>query len=194
MRRPALPLAVLLAALALAAGPAFAQTPPAAPAAPPPVTNPVSTAVPADVASVDAIIEVLYAVISGEPDQPRDWARFHSLFLPGAMMGSVSRGPDGAVRTRSFTPEGYVALASPQFARNAFYEHEIGRRTTRFGPVIQLMSVYETRNVRDSADPVVRGVNSITLFDDGQRLWITSITWSAETPDTPIPADWITPR
>ena len=37
---------------------------------------------PDDVKSVDAIIQVLYSVISGDPGQPRDWDRFRNLFKP----------------------------------------------------------------------------------------------------------------
>src|SRR5205809_754925 len=35
-----------------------------------------------DVASVDAIINAVYDVISGEPGTSRDWARFRNLFKP----------------------------------------------------------------------------------------------------------------
>ena len=39
---------------------------------------------PADVASIDAIIEALYDVISGPTGEPRDWDRMRSLFTADA--------------------------------------------------------------------------------------------------------------
>ena len=44
----------------------------------------VSTADPADVESIDAIISASYDVISGSKDEPRDWNRERSLFYPGS--------------------------------------------------------------------------------------------------------------
>lgn len=177
---------ILLAAVAaaLAAGPALAQTAPATPA-----SAPAAEARPGDVASTDAIIAALYEVISGEAGEARDWARFHGLFLPGAIMGGAGRAPDGGARMRVSSAADYVARNTPHFQANAFYERETGRRVTRFGPLIQVLSAYEIRTARDAADPVQRGVNAISLFDDGRRLWITSIVWTGETPETPIPED-----
>lgn len=181
---------LLAAALALVAGPTLAQTAPAAaPAAAAPASPPEAVARPGDVASIDAIVAALYDVISGEAGEARDWARFHGLFLPGAVMGGAGRAPDGTARMRLVSPADYVTRNAPHFQTNAFYERETGRRMTRFGPIIQLLSAYEIRTARDAAEPVQRGVNAITLFDDGQRLWVTSVVWAGETPETPIPVD-----
>lgn len=187
-------LSLLAAAVSLVAAPAAAQT---APAAPPPAVapapQPAAQARPEDVASVDAIIAALYDVISGEAGQERDWARFHGLFVPGAIMAGSGRAPDGSLRIRAVSPADYVTRNTPHFQQNAFYEREIGRRVSRFGPIIQVMSAYEIREARDAAEPVQRGVNSINLFDDGKRLWITSVAWAGETPETPIPEDLLSP-
>ena len=90
---------------------------------------------------------------------------------------------------RVSSPADYVARNTPHLQANAFYERESGRRVTRFGPLVQVLSGYEIRAAREAADPVQRGVNAISLFDDGRRLWITSIVWTGETPETPIPED-----
>ncbi len=177
-------LAAAAFALVVAAGPAAAASAPLpAPAAT------LAQARPADVASIDAIVAALYDVISGEAGQARDWARFEGLFLPGAVMGGAGRAPDGTARMRVSSPADYVTRNTPHFQANAFYEREIGRRVTRFGPLIQVLSAYDIRTARDAANPAQRGVNAISLFDDGQRLWITSVVWAGETPETPIPAD-----
>lgn len=173
-------------ALTLAASTATAAQPPPPP---PPAAAAAPVAAAQDVGSIDAIVAALYDVISGEAGAPRNWDRFHSLFLPNAMMGGTGRTPEGELRMRGMSPADYVTRNAPAFAQRPFYEREIGRKVQRYGPVIQILSTYEIRNARDAAEPVMRGVNAISLFDDGKRLWISSITWAAETPQTPIPAD-----
>ena len=90
-----------LAALAL---PAMAQAP--APAAAP---LPVSVPPAADVATPEAAVQAIYAVISGPAGQPRDWARMRGLFVPGGMLMATGSPKTGGVRTRVLTVEDYVA-------------------------------------------------------------------------------------
>lgn len=175
--------AAALAALLAAASPALAQTAPAqAPAAAP-------AASPADVETLDGIMAALYDVISG-PAGPRDWDRFRSLFLPGAVMGGSGPVRDGVARLRVGGIEDYVRNSGAYFMQNAFFEREIGRQVQTWGPLTQVMTAYETAETEGGA-ATQRGVNSVTLFNDGRRWWITSITWAGETPDRPIPAEWI---
>ena len=37
----------------------------------------------------------------------------------------------------------------------------------------------------------VRGINSFQLVRHGGRWWVVSIMWQAETPQTPIPAEYL---
>ncbi|MFJ6025796.1 hypothetical protein ACIQC9_14495 [Brevundimonas sp. NPDC092305] len=177
----ALVLALPVPALAQTASPPPAATPAAAPAAP--------VADPADVASVDAIVAAMYDVISGKAGAPRNWDRFHSLFLPGAIMTAAGRAPDGTPRARAMSPTDYIARNGPVFAQEDFYEREIGRQELRFGRMITVRSAYDIRRAPDATEVVQRGVNTLQLFDDGTRLWVVSIAWAGETPDNPIPAD-----
>lgn len=161
-------------ALAIAAGPAASQDRPAAD--------------PADVESIDAIIEAVYASISG-PAGPRDWDRFHSLFLPGAILMNAGPRPDTVPGPSPQPPEGFSGSAGPYFMENAFYEVESSRELQRFGTVAHAWSTYESR--RDpSEDPFSRGINSIQLIWHEGRWWVTSIVWDFERPDNPIPAEY----
>lgn len=177
----ALALVLPVPALAQTASPPPAVTPAAAPAAP--------VADPADVASVDAIVAAMYDVISGKAGAPRNWDRFHSLFLPGAILTASGRAPDGTPRARSVSPADYIVRNSAVFEREDFYEREIGRQVLRFGQMITIRSAYDIRRAPDATEVVQRGVNTLQLFDDGTRLWVVSIAWAGETPDNPIPAD-----
>lgn len=175
---------ILAAALMLAIGsPALAQTP----AEPASSSNP---AYAADVASADAIIAALYAAISGDAGVARDWDRFRHLFHPSArLMPTAIR--DGTGVLTELTPQGYVDRAGANLVRDGFHEREIARRTETFGAVTHIWSTYDARRASTDAQPFLRGVNSIQLFDDGTRWWIVSVYWQAETPTLPLPPEYL---
>jgi len=184
--------AVLVFVLGFAIAPARAQDKAqtqapqaaAAPAAPP-------AAKPADVSSPDAILEATYDVISGPAGQKRDWDRFRSLFLPGAILAAVSKGKDGVLRAQVITPEQYVGFADTYFDKNGFFEREAARHADRFGDIMQIFSTYESRHDGKDPAPFVRGINSFQLFYDGKRWWVVSIYWEEESPDLPLPKEFL---
>jgi hypothetical protein len=172
---------LLLLALPLAAG---AQQPAGAPATQ-------VAADPADVASPDAIIAALYDVISGPAGAARDWDRMRSLFLPGARLIPTGRSPQGEGRYRVMTVEDYIAGSGPVLERDGFFEIETHRVSERFGSVVHAFSTYESRRTLDDAEPFMRGINSVQLFDDGTRWWVATVMWDSERPDNPIPAMYL---
>lgn len=156
---------------------------PAAPATP--------AAKPADVASPDAILAAVYEVISGPKGQKRDWERFRSLYLPGARLIPTGAKKEGAGSfARVLSPEEYVDRANPIFEKDGFYETEAARRTERYGNIVQVFSTYESRHDPKDA-PFSRGINSFQLFFDGARWWVVSVFWQAETPENPIPKEFL---
>lgn len=54
-----------------------------------------------DVQSIDNLMEALYASISGEKGEPRDWDRFRNLMLPGSRLIPTASGEDGKILIRS---------------------------------------------------------------------------------------------
>jgi hypothetical protein len=172
---------LLLLALPLAAG---AQQPAGAPATQ-------VAADPADVASPDAIIAALYDVISGPAGAARDWDRMRSLFLPGARLIPTGRSPQGEGRYRVMTVEDYIAGSGPVLERDGFFEIETHRVSERFGSVVHAFSTYESRRTLDDAEPFMRGINSVQLFDDGTRWWVATVMWDSERPDNPIPTMYL---
>jgi len=156
---------------------------PAAPAPP--------AAKPADVASPDAILAAAYGVISGPKGQKRDWERFRSLCLPGARFIPTGAKKDGTGSfARVLSPEEYVDRANPIFEKDGFYETEAARRTERYGNIAQIFSTYESRHDPKEA-PFARGINSFQLFFDGTRWWVVSVFWQGETPENPIPKEFL---
>ncbi|MBN9688547.1 MULTISPECIES: nuclear transport factor 2 family protein [unclassified Corallococcus] len=135
---------------------------------------------PEDVKSQDAILKALYDVISGPAGAPRDWQRFRSLFYPGAQLIPLARPPGATtLAARPITPEDYVTWGQQGTATQGFFEKEIARQTHAFGALAQVMSTYEARGTQDGP-LIAKGVNSIQLFNDGQRWWVMNILWMDE--------------
>ncbi len=166
---------------------AFAQQP--KPEAPP---SPAAAAAanPDDVKSIDAIIHAVYDAISGTPG-PRNWDRFRSLFHPQARLIPTGRRPmDERTGPRVLSVEDYVHSAGPFLEKNGFFENEIARKEERFGSIAQAFSTYESRHAKDEK-PFQRGINSIQLYNDGSRWWVMNVMWDAETPEKPIPREYL---
>jgi predicted metalloprotease with PDZ domain len=141
---------------------------------------------PADVSGIDAIVKATYSVISG-PAGPRNWKRFHSLFLADAQMGAIATTPSGPV-FRSITPESYQRSNAPYFTRSGFYEEELNRKVMQFGNVATVQSAYQFRFV--PGGPVIqRGVNYFTLVNSNGRWWIANLTWQDEEKNLPLPKE-----
>jgi hypothetical protein len=171
----------IASALSLAlAAPALAQAPAAATSAP--------AAAPADVASPQAIVEAVYATISGPAGKPRDWTRFRSLMAPDARFVVAGVGADGAVHRRVLSVEDYVAHADPIFATQGFFEHGVIPHAFVWAHIAVIVSPYESRHAAGEP-PFQRGVNNFQLSSDGKRWFIESIMWEGETPASPLPAD-----
>jgi len=145
---------------------------------------------PADVSSPEAILDAVYSVISGPQGQPRDWDRMRSLFIPDARLIPIvpAAGHADAV---VLTIDGYIARASARMATMGFYESSVHNVTEQYGNIVQVWSTYESRHAATDPTPFVRGINSFQLLKDGDRYWIVNIFWDAETPDHPIPAQYL---
>ncbi len=155
---------------------------------------PAPAANPADVASLDAIVCALYASISGPKGAPRDFDRLRSLMAPNARFIPTGRGQDGTARLRNWSVEEYITAAGPGLMANGFFETEIGRATTSFGNVWHIMSAYDSRYTLEDATPFQRGVNSMQLFNAGNRWYVVSVMWDAERPDLPVPSTLLDAR
>src|SRR3977135_4672889 len=91
---------------------------------------------PDDVASLDAIINAAYDVISGPAGTKRDWERERSLFLPGARLIPTATVPgrnDVDLAPLILDVEAYIQRVEPLFADKGFYETEVERRKGRVG-------------------------------------------------------------
>lgn len=144
---------------------------------------------PADVATVDAIVEAYYAVITGPAGQPRQWSRDRSLYIPDLrfVATGVARGRPYA---RVMTHQDFVDGSDSGFVHDGFFEREIHRVTRAYGNIAQVFSTYEERRTADG--PVEgRGINALQLFWDGSRWWVASAIWFDEDAAHPIPGEFL---
>lgn len=139
---------------------------------------------PRDVATIEGVIDAWYGAISGPVGAPRDWARDAALYLPGAVFVVAGEGP----APRSVTPSGFARESDGFLVQSGFVEREIHRLTHEFGRLAHVWSTYEWETADGGTG---RGINSIHLWHDGNRWWITHATWDAETPQRPIPARYL---
>ena len=183
MRRPVHPLVLTL--LIAGSGIGAAQRPTA-----PHVNVPTIAPRPEDVATIDGILHAFYDVISGPAGQPRQWARDRTLYIPDVHFVSLSTDSTGHISADVVTHQMFVERSNPSLVRRGFFETEIHRTTARFGNVVHVFSTCEMRERADG--PVFgRGINSIELFWDGSRWWISAAQWDDERTDNPIPKEYL---
>jgi hypothetical protein len=165
----------------------------ARPAAVTPAVPPLAVIAPTeqDVGSIDGIVAALYDIISGPASKPRDWSRLQTLFPADGRLiyNRASAGYAGI--GQSMTVAQYANLVTVPLRGQGFFEKEIARSTNRFGQIAQVFSTYEARMAPEDVKPYERGINSVQLFNDGSRWWVTSMTWQDETAANPLPPHYL---
>jgi hypothetical protein len=143
---------------------------------------------PADVSTLDGIIKAFYETISGGKGVPRQWSRDKTLYMPDVRFVGMSE-RDGKVRASVMNHASYVNGTNEFLVAEGFQEREINRVVRRFGNIAHVFSTYEfsTADGKERG----RGVNSIELFWDGARWWISSASWDEERPGNPIPKEFL---
>jgi hypothetical protein len=155
--------------------------------------DPPAAADSADVGSLDAIVNALYASVSFETGGQPDWPRFRSLFDPAALMVRVdarhgAQTDEPAVRISSL--DDYVARTTVAIEGGGltdFRERELTRRTEVFGDLAAVFSTYE----RSVGEDVRRGINSIQLAKAGERWRVISISWTDENEHGSLPSRYL---
>lgn len=152
------------------------------------VEIPAVEAAPKDVSTIDGIIKAFYETISGGKGVPRQWSRDKTLYMPDVRFVGMSV-QGGKIRASVISHDQYVNGANEFFVAEGFTEREINRVVRQFGNIAHVFSTYEF----STADGTVkgRGVNSIQLFWDGARWWISAAGWDEERPNNPIPKEFL---
>jgi hypothetical protein len=145
----------------------------------------------ADTATLDALLDAFYAGVSGPAGRRWDRARERNLYLPGAHLVRVVEDESGRPTAQSMDLESFMDGTDEFFAKESFYEREIARHVDRFGNLAQVFTTYEARHEESDPEPFKRGINSLQLFWDGTRWWITAALWANESAEHPLPAEFL---
>lgn len=138
--------------------------------------------------SVNEIIQALYNVISGPLGRDRDWDMFRSLFANEARMYIAVPNKDSGTVLRVLSPEQYIERNKTRLADMGFKEFEIHRTTETYGAITHVFSTYESHFTNsNNEEETVKGINSIQLFYDGNRYYILTICWDADSKNIPVP-------
>lgn len=143
------------------------------------------------VATLDATLQTLYGVISGEAGEARDWDLFRYLFHPDAKLIPTGQDKEGVHKARFMTPDDYINASGKWLVENGFFEVEISRSVNTFGNITQVFSTYESYRSKADTEPFMRGINSIQLMYDNARWWIINIYWMQESQANPIPQEYL---
>lgn len=153
-------------------------------------TPPAPEADPADVSSVDGIVSAAYDVLNGPIGEHRDWDRARTLFHPSALLAHSEWRPGGESAVLfPMSHEDHINAVKDYTVQRGFYEEEIGRQVISYGTLTHVFSTYAYTTEDETMEG--RGINSFQLFYDGTRYWIMSVMWSQESPDHPIPDQFI---
>jgi len=142
-----------------------------------------------DVATLDGIIRAYYEVVSGPAGEPADRERDMFLHHPDALVGMAGLDAEGRPTIQTMTlGEYHDRFGGPRSA--AFYEWEINREVLRFGSIAHVWSTYMESDAPDG-EPSGRGINSIALYFDGERWWITGWIYDSEREGNAIPPEYL---
>jgi len=144
-----------------------------------------------EVSTLDNTIKTLYAVISGDKGEARNWALFKHLFHPNAKLIPTGKNKDNETIARYMAPDDYIKTSGKWLLENGFHEVEINRIVNTFGNITQVFSTYESYRSKADTQPFMRGINSIQLLNDGKRWWVINIFWMQESETHPIPKDYL---
>ncbi len=143
-----------------------------------------------DVESIDNLVNALYASISGEKGEPRQWDRFRNLLIPEARLIPTGEKEEDGNTNQVMRPEEFIENTNAYFLENGFYEYEISREEHHYGRIVHLFSTYGSKHSQADAEPFNKGINSIQLFNDGERWWVVTIYWAHESESNPIPEEY----
>ena len=124
---------------------------------------------PADVSSIDGIISAYYEIVSGPAGEAPDADRDRSLHHPDAWVAIAGENSRGEPVVEVMTLDDYHSENAPR--EEGFWEWETDRVVSRSGNMVHVWSSYAGART-EGGEPYMRGVNSITLFHDGDRWWI----------------------
>ena len=144
-----------------------------------------------DVSTIDGMVKAYYEVVSGPVGQPRQWGRDATLYIPGIRFIVISEDASGNATAQSMTHQEFVDSTEASMAGKSFFEHEIHRVIHRAGNIAHVLSTAEHMSSRNGP-PEGRGIDSLELYWDGKRWWITNANlWELNIAKHPLSSEFL---
>lgn len=144
----------------------------------------------ADVESIESSMDALLETISGPSGRSIDWNRFRNLFR-GDVPFYIRSNRNGEWSITELSVEKYINNIGPNLEKRDFFETASNLHLSRYGDMASVFMVYESKAAPTDAKPFDRGINSLELMFDGNRWWIVSLMWQAESTGVAIPDRWL---
>ena len=141
--------------------------------------------------AIAALLDELYALISGPGSRRRDWVRQAELFLPQARMIRTVIDASGRARPEMFQVEDYPESYERLMGGRDFFEIETSRIVERFGHIAHAFSSYEAYEDAAHTRLLKRGINSIQFYKVDGAWKIAAMVWDDERPDQPLPRRYV---
>ena len=138
----------------------------------------------------ESTVDSFYSSISSNDENGLDWDLLKYTMHPEGRIISYEPDQNGAHNLNIFNSEEYIKKYRNYMERAGFYEKELFKKVTSFGAISHVLSGYASYDNK-SEKPLVRGINSFQLLNDGNRWWIINISFTRETPNNPIPEEFM---
>ena len=138
-----------------------------------------------------AVVQRLYALISGPADRSRAWDEVRSLFFPDALLRSELTLPDGTHQSGTWSVDEFCDAAAVEYAETGFWEQEISARVECFENIAQVWTTYESRILSPDSAPVGRGINAVQLLRRDGEWRITALVFQIERGTGGIPHGYL---
>ncbi len=130
-------------------------------------------------------VSALWRALSNDPGASADVAAMKRLFHPDAVIFGVHY-KDGRASMRRTAIDQFLR-SQEKVSGKGFYECEVARELKIYDRFAVVASVVESRSEKTSAKPMLVGINSLQLYQDGAEWKILSLYYQVEKSDLPIP-------
>lgn len=139
--------------------------------------------------SPEGITAKMLELISVPQGQNPNWDEYRMLFIPNAQKIYVNPNAQEGRQVRSSSLEEFIRNTGPLYGRDGFEEMVIGHSINEYNGIAQVFQSFYCKNLIGTYEK--RGINAYQLVYADNRWWITSVTFTNETDDRPIPAEYL---
>ncbi len=140
-----------------------------------------------DSQSVKWVIDEVNRIISIDKGETRDLDQLRDLFLPYCRFMVVNPDPEASQPIEMVELDDFIELMKDPYY-DQYEETSIGDIIEEYNGIAHAFQAFYGK---DSEGDEARGINSIQLVYLGNKWWISSMLWTVESEDNPIPARYI---